>query len=120
MAELPAIAITSPPNGSSTDESPISVSGSASHPAGIATVELRVNGGEWSDATVEFFGDWSGEVDLSSGANAIDAKATSNTSQSRTVSIGVTYDTASFVGEHGVHWRGTSGAPGQDWTGIGW
>lgn len=120
MAELPAITIASPGPESTVETSPLTVSGTASHSNGIATVELRANGGGWTAATVEFFGDWSGDVELAIDWNTIEAKAVSTTGQSKTVSTRVFHLVQSYQGENGVHWRGMTGPPGKHWTGIEW
>ena len=120
MSELPEITITSPEPDAAVETSQLTVSGTATHSNGIATVELRVNGGDWIAATVEFFGDWSGDVELAIDWNTIEAKATSTTAQSKTVSTRVFHLVNSFQGENGVHWRGMTGAPGKHWTGIEW
>ena len=86
QAELrPAVTITSPVNGATVTNSPVTVSGTASGGFGVKSVTL--NG---ATATVSA-GDWSATVPLTYGANTLTATMTTTDGGTATASVTVTY-----------------------------
>jgi hypothetical protein len=77
---IPTITITSPTDDSSTTENSILVEGTADDPGspsfGLASVEVRVNGGDWELSTGTT--SWSHSVSLTLGSNNIEARSTDN------------------------------------------
>lgn len=73
----PTLVISSPTNGANVTVSPTTVSGTASDPgsptSGLNLVEVRVNGGSWSNATGT--ASWTRSVTLSPCANTIEARS---------------------------------------------
>ena len=76
----PTVAITSPPNGQILTTSPVTVTGTATDPeapaSGVSLVQVRVNGGSWSNATGTT--GWTRSVALSPCANTIEARSLDN------------------------------------------
>jgi hypothetical protein len=74
---LPVVAFTTPTNGQSVTTTPFTVSGTASDPGspstGINLVQVRVNGGSWSNATGTT--SWTRSVALSACPNTIEARS---------------------------------------------
>jgi hypothetical protein len=73
----PTVAISSPANGANLSTSPTTVSGTASDPgspaSGVAAVEVRLNGGSWSNATGT--ARWTRSVTLAPCDNTIEARS---------------------------------------------
>lgn len=73
----PTIAISSPANGANVSSSVVTVSGTAADPgvpaSGLAVVELRVNGGSWSNATG--IASWTRSVTLAPCSNTVEARS---------------------------------------------
>ena len=82
----PSVAITAPPNASTTTSPSVTVSGTASDTIGVSS--LSVNG---TSAAVGAGGGWSATVPLKAGANTITATAVNQSGLSRSASISVTY-----------------------------
>jgi hypothetical protein len=82
----PSLAITSPANGSSSATPNVTVAGTASGDAGIASV--TVNG---SSATVNGSGAWSAPLTLAPGANTVTAVATDNDGITSQKQVTLTY-----------------------------
>ena len=83
----PAVAITSPANGSTTDNPAVTVTGTASDP-GAGAPALKVNG---EDVTVAGDGTWSKAMTLAQGENTITAVATDAATNSSTATAKVTF-----------------------------
>lgn len=83
----PVIAITSPANGSSTDNPAATVTGTASDP-GAGAPAVKVNG---ESVTVAGDGTWSKQLTLSRGENTITAVATDAAGNSSSASAKVTF-----------------------------
>ena len=73
----PTVAISKPTNGANLTTSSTTVSGTASDPgspaSGVAAVEVRLNGGSWSNATGT--ASWTRSVTLSPCSNTIEARS---------------------------------------------
>jgi uncharacterized repeat protein (TIGR03803 family) len=73
----PTVAISSPANGANLTTASATVSGTAGDPgspaSGVAAVEVRLNGGIWSDATGA--ASWTRSVTLSPCSNTIEARS---------------------------------------------
>ena len=73
----PTVVISSPANGANLTTSPTTISGTASDPgspaSGLAGVEVRVNGGSWSNATGT--ASWTRSITLSPCLNTIEARS---------------------------------------------
>jgi hypothetical protein len=83
----PTVTITGPANGSTTDASPLTVTGTATD--NVAVASLKVNG---QSVSVGSDGSWSAQVPMTPGANTITAIATdgaANTAQAQ-VTVGYT------------------------------
>jgi hypothetical protein len=83
----PVVAITSPANGSSTDNPALTVTGTASDP-GAGAPSVKVNG---EDVTVAGDGTWSKALTLATGENTITAVATDAAGNSTTATSKVTF-----------------------------
>jgi hypothetical protein len=83
----PVVAITSPANGSTTDNPAATVTGTASDP-GAGAPSLKVNG---EDVTVAGDGTWSKALTLAAGENTITATATDGAGNSTTATSKVTF-----------------------------
>jgi subtilase family serine protease len=86
----PTITIDSPLKGATSGSSSIKEKGSASDNSGVAKVEVKVNDGEWQQASGTT--SWSATVSLSEGANTITAKATDICGNEQSTSITVHYN----------------------------
>ena len=90
----PTVTISSPTSGQTFSSSPITVSGTASDPgspsSGVASVQVRVNGGSWQTASGTT--SWSASVALVSGSNLIEARSRDNAGNySSIASVSVTF-----------------------------
>src|SRR5262249_22721885 len=65
--------ITNPADGAQFDQFALSVAGVAADDISVASVELRLNGGVWSNAIGTT--NWTGSVNLISGTNTIEARS---------------------------------------------
>ena len=74
-ATPPAVAITSPPDGATTDQLAIVVAGTATDASGIAAVRVQVNAGPWDEANLEPSGTFEAPVQLDAGENVIRVEA---------------------------------------------
>jgi hypothetical protein len=72
-ATPPSVAITAPPSWPPVQSTSMAVTGTASDNLGVSRVEVRVNGGPWSDASGTL--DWSANAELVPGLNRIEARA---------------------------------------------
>lgn len=83
----PTVAVTSPTNGANLTTSPNTVSGTASDPgspsSGLNVVELRLNGGGWTNATGTT--SWGRSVTLSPCGNTIEARSLDNAGNYSTI-----------------------------------
>ena len=87
----PTVQITWPSNGYTTDNSPITVQGTASDDNQVSLVQVRINGGSWQNASGTT--SWSKSVPLALGSNTIDARAQDDQAHYSSVdSINVTYE----------------------------
>ena len=98
------VVITSPLDGTTTTQSTIIVSGTASSPDGIASVTVN---GILATGTTE----WSANITLVDGMNTIVVIATDNAGNSKEVSITVTLDTTAPVITHAPVTSATEGVP---------
>jgi len=72
--QSPTISITSPSNGATTQNSSITISGTASDSDGsVSYVQIKVGGGSWQ--TISGTTNWSGTANLAYGANTVYARA---------------------------------------------
>lgn len=99
-ATSPTVTITSPANGATLTTSTTTVSGTASDPgspaSGLNVVQVRVNGGSWSNATGTT--SWSRSVALSPCGNTIEARSLDKAANySTNASIFVTYSAPNTV-----------------------
>jgi hypothetical protein len=83
----PSVAITTPADGSSTDNAAVTVTGTASDPGGAVT-NLKVNG---EDVAVAADGTWSKAMTLATGENTITAVASDAAGNSGSASVKVTF-----------------------------
>jgi hypothetical protein len=83
----PTVAITSPANGSTTDNPAATVTGTASDPGGAVT-SLKVNG---DAVAVAADGTWSKALTLAPGANTITAEARDAAANTGSATVKVTY-----------------------------
>lgn len=89
----PTVSISTPPDGAAVEAMPIAIAGTATPEPFIHHVEVRVNGGEWQVA--EGTAHWSHAVNLTEGANAVEARAWSSGGLlSSTASIEISFDPA--------------------------
>ena len=76
----PTVAITSPANGQVLTTTPFTMIGTATDPgapaSGVSLVQVRVNGGSWSNATGTT--SWTGSIVLSPCPNSIEARSLDN------------------------------------------
>ena len=92
-APPPGIEITSPADGATVTSNPLTVQGTASSSAGIASVHCRVGAGAW--ATAQGTENWSFQASLSKGMNVIEAYAADSAGHlSSTDSVSVVYNSA--------------------------
>ena len=92
--QAPNVAIGDP-NAGATVSGSVNVSGSASDNAGVAQVEIRVDGGNWVSASGT--SNWSRSLDTaaySDGSHTITARATDAAGNASTTSRSVTFDNA--------------------------
>ncbi|MFH1261867.1 MAG: glycosyl hydrolase family 18 protein [Pseudomonadota bacterium] len=85
---LPSVTIDSPANNTTTNASSIAVSGTASDNVALSSVQVRVNGSAWQNASGT--GSWSFTASLAVGVNSIDVQAidtSNNLSTIRTVNV---------------------------------
>ena len=83
----PLVAITSPADGTTTDNPSVTVTGTASDP-GSGAPGLKVNG---EDVTIAGDGTWSKQMTLAQGENTISAVATDGAGNSTTATAKVTF-----------------------------
>jgi hypothetical protein len=88
--QLPAVAITTPPGGTTVNVSALNLSGTASDNKGVAKVELSLDGIAWFLAAGTTSWTISGFV-LSEGNNTVRARATDTSNNTNTTSISVRY-----------------------------
>lgn len=90
----PTLNITNPADGSITNKTALTVSGSTSDAtSNPTTVTIKVNGVDSGAVTVNGDGNFSKAVTLKSGANSIEIKATDSAGLSTTITRSVTVDT---------------------------
>jgi hypothetical protein len=118
-ATAPTVAISSPANGATLTTATTTVSGTASDPgspaSGLNLVQVRVNGGSWSNATGTT--SWSRSVTLSPCANTIEARSLDKAGNaSSVVSISVTYTSPNTVPNTPSNVSPAAGTTGQPLT----
>ncbi|MFW3146871.1 MAG: Ig-like domain-containing protein [Thermoplasmatota archaeon] len=86
----PAVQITSPSNNSEVTTSAITVSGTASDNKELSKVQVKVNDGQWGDATGK--ASWTRQVTLAEGSNIIHARAIDASDNEAEASINVVYN----------------------------
>lgn len=86
----PSITINSPNDGSVLTVPSVTVSGTASDNVDVEKVEVRINGGTWSDSSGT--NSWTYDAALSLGNNTIEARATDPSGNTNNDSITVEYD----------------------------
>ena len=85
----PSIMISAPLESQTINVSAIEIRGNASDNAGVRLVEVRLNGGAWTEAAGNTT--WSSPATLALGANLVEARATDTSSNTATTSVNVTY-----------------------------
>ncbi|MGA1821284.1 MAG: Ig-like domain-containing protein [Thermoplasmatota archaeon] len=86
----PSVMITSPSNGTEVTSETLMVSGTASDNKGIDKVQVKVNEGNWVDASGKTT--WTRQVSLVQGNNTIYAKAIDTSDNQAETSISVVYN----------------------------
>lgn len=117
----PSVAISSPANGATVATAAITVSGTAADPgspaSGLVGVEVRLNGGSWSNATGTT--SWTRSVTLTNCGNTIEARSRDNaTNYSIIVSNFVFYTPANTMPATPVNVSPGAGAKGVSVTPV--
>jgi hypothetical protein len=115
----PTVVISSPTNGVTRTTSPVTISGKASDPgspsSGLARVEVRVNGGSWTNATGT--ASWTRSVALSPCGNTIETRSRDKAGNYSVVaSIFVIYTPPNTVPNTPINVLPASGATGVSLT----
>jgi len=104
----PTISITSPSSDQTFDAADITVNGSASDNADVASVEVKLGSGSWTSATGT--DSWNKDVTLNLGPNTIHARATDTSGLTAETSITVVYNPPDSTGETGSPGGNTGGS----------
>jgi len=85
----PSLSISAPLEGQTVNVSRIDVRGASSDESGVRLVEVRLNRGNWENATGNL--SWNATVNLLEGSNLIEARATDFANNTASASVNVTY-----------------------------